>query len=185
MNEPLINWHAIDGNIALRALRETNGWAGDASDKNMLNYSRLIREKRGAGRAAGLNGRFDRADRAPQNRTLAQRPLRGRTDREEIMTPEANAIVYCEGAYNTLNGKTAHGLVRFTRRYRVIAVVDSRHAGQDAGETIDGKANGIPVTASIEDALTLGRQADTPATHLVIGIAPRRRASGPPGPPGT
>jgi len=88
------------------------------------------------------------------------------------MTPEANAIVYCEGAYNTLNGKTAHGLVRFTRRYRVVAVVDSRHAGQDAGETIDGKANGIPVTASIEDALTLGRQAGTPATHLVIGIAP-------------
>ena len=24
--------------------------------------------------------------------------------------PEGNAIVYCEGAYNTLNGKTAHGL---------------------------------------------------------------------------
>ena len=88
------------------------------------------------------------------------------------MTPEANAIVYCEGAYNTLNGKTAHGLVRFTRRYRVVAVVDSRHAGQDAGETIDGKANGIPVTASIEDALAVGQQAGTPATHLVIGIAP-------------
>jgi len=47
VNEPLINWHAIDGNIALRALRETNGWAGDASDKNMRSYSRLIREKEG------------------------------------------------------------------------------------------------------------------------------------------
>lgn len=47
VNEPLINWHAIDGNIALRALRETDGWAGDASDKNMRRYSRLIREKEG------------------------------------------------------------------------------------------------------------------------------------------
>jgi len=25
------------------------------------------------------------------------------------------AIVYCEGAFNTPNGKTAHGLVRFTK----------------------------------------------------------------------
>ena len=27
------------------------------------------------------------------------------------------AIVYCEEAFNTPNGKTAHGLVRFTERY--------------------------------------------------------------------
>jgi threonine synthase len=47
INEPLINWHAIDGNIALRAIRETSGWAGDASDRNMRRYSRLIREREG------------------------------------------------------------------------------------------------------------------------------------------
>jgi threonine synthase len=47
INEPLINWHAIDGNIALKAIRETNGWAGDASDKAMKSYSKLIREREG------------------------------------------------------------------------------------------------------------------------------------------
>ena len=47
VNEPLINWHAIDGNLTLRAIRESGGWAGDASDKNMLQYSRLIREREG------------------------------------------------------------------------------------------------------------------------------------------
>jgi threonine synthase len=47
VNEPLINWHAIDGNLALKAIRETSGWAGDASDKNMRRYSRLIREREG------------------------------------------------------------------------------------------------------------------------------------------
>jgi threonine synthase len=47
VNEPLINWHAIDGNAALKAIRETDGWAGDASDKNMRLYSRLIREREG------------------------------------------------------------------------------------------------------------------------------------------
>ena len=47
VNEPLINWHAIDGDLALKAIQETNGWAGDASDKAMRNYSRLIREREG------------------------------------------------------------------------------------------------------------------------------------------
>ena len=46
--------------------------------------------------------------------------------------PEGNAIVYCEGAFGTTYGKTAHGLVRRSRRYRVVSVVDSRHAGKDA-----------------------------------------------------
>jgi threonine synthase len=47
VNEPLINWHAIDGNLALEAIRATGGWAGDASDRSMRTFSRLIREKEG------------------------------------------------------------------------------------------------------------------------------------------
>ena len=47
INEPLINWHAIDGDLALDAIRHTGGWASYASDRNMLTYSRLIREKEG------------------------------------------------------------------------------------------------------------------------------------------
>ena len=59
--------------------------------------------------------------------------------------PEGNAIVYCEGAFNTPNGKTAHGLVRFTNRYRVLSVVDSRYDGLDAGDALDDtlKKNGV------------------------------------------
>jgi uncharacterized NAD-dependent epimerase/dehydratase family protein len=85
---------------------------------------------------------------------------------------DGNAIVYCEGAFNTTNGKTAHGLVRFTRRYRVLAVVDSRYAGQDAGQVLDGKANGIPVAASIEEAVAVSQGSGYPVTHLVVGLAP-------------
>jgi uncharacterized NAD-dependent epimerase/dehydratase family protein len=80
---------------------------------------------------------------------------------------DGNAIVYCEGCFGTTNGKTAHGLVRFTRRYRVLSVIDSTLAGRDAGEFLDGKPNGIPIVASLEEA----RQ-DPTATHLVIGLAP-------------
>ena len=82
------------------------------------------------------------------------------------------AIVYCEGAFGTTNGKTAHGLVRRSRRHRVVGVVDSIHPGKDAGELLDGAPAGIPIFASIEDAASAARKAGTPATHLVIGLAP-------------
>lgn len=76
---------------------------------------------------------------------------------------DGNAVVYCEGAFNTTYGKTAHGLVRFTRRYNVVAVVDSRYAGSDAGQVLDGKNNGIPIIADLAEAVD--------ASHFVIGIA--------------
>jgi threonine synthase len=47
INEPLINWRSIDGDEALQAIRQTSGWAADASDKNMMAFSRLIREREG------------------------------------------------------------------------------------------------------------------------------------------
>ena len=47
INEPLINWHSIDGDYALEAVRATGGWASYASDRSMLSYSRLLREREG------------------------------------------------------------------------------------------------------------------------------------------
>jgi uncharacterized NAD-dependent epimerase/dehydratase family protein len=85
---------------------------------------------------------------------------------------DGNAIVYCEGAFATGNGKTAHGLVRRTARYRVLSVVDSRHAGGDAGEILDGMPRGIPVLGSVGEAVEAAWAAGTPAAYLVIGLAP-------------
>jgi threonine synthase len=47
VNEPLINWSSIDGDHALRAIRASEGWASFVSDKNMLRFSRIIREQQG------------------------------------------------------------------------------------------------------------------------------------------
>jgi threonine synthase len=47
VNEPLINWHSYDGDHALAALRESGGWASDATDKEMLGQSRLLRAREG------------------------------------------------------------------------------------------------------------------------------------------
>lgn len=82
------------------------------------------------------------------------------------------AIVYCQGAYRTSTGKTAHGLVRFTRRYKVVAVVDGDAAPGDAGEVLDGQARGIPLVADLAAALAAGEAAGAPATHFVLGMAP-------------
>jgi uncharacterized NAD-dependent epimerase/dehydratase family protein len=88
------------------------------------------------------------------------------------MTPDGNAIVYCEGAFNTPCGKTAHGLVRFTRRYQVLGVIDSRYAGRDAGQVLDGQSAGIPIFGSLNEACDRLRSPAPEATHLVIGLAP-------------
>ena len=47
VNEPLINWHAIDGDLALHAVRESGGAASYASDKSMQHFSRILREREG------------------------------------------------------------------------------------------------------------------------------------------
>lgn len=85
--------------------------------------------------------------------------------------PEGNAVVYCDGSYGTTYGKTAHGLVRFTRRYTVLAVIDHLNAGKDAAELLDGKPKGIPVVADLDSALTAAETAGKKATHFVVGVA--------------
>jgi threonine synthase len=64
VNEPLINWSSIDGDEALRAIRETSGWASYVSDRNMLRFSKIVREQQGLSvlpaATAGLNALLDR-----------------------------------------------------------------------------------------------------------------------------
>ncbi len=86
--------------------------------------------------------------------------------------PEGNAIVYCQGAFATTNGKTAHGLVRRTLRYRVLSVVDSLHKGNDSGVILEGKTNNIPIHAGVQEAVEAAKANDQSATHMVIGLAP-------------
>jgi threonine synthase len=69
VNEPLVNWHSIDGDQALEAVRATGGWASYASDKGMLDYSRLLREREGLSvlpaSTAGLIALLERHQKEP------------------------------------------------------------------------------------------------------------------------
>ena len=47
INEPLVNWSSIDGDLALQAIRRSSGWASSVSDRNMLRFSRVVREQQG------------------------------------------------------------------------------------------------------------------------------------------
>jgi uncharacterized NAD-dependent epimerase/dehydratase family protein len=87
------------------------------------------------------------------------------------ITVDGIALVYCGGAFNTPEGKTAHGLVRFTERYEVVGVLDHKYAGQDSGLVLDGKKNGIPIYKDFKEALAQLEPEHKPAT-LVIGLAP-------------
>jgi threonine synthase len=64
INEPLINWHAEDGPHALEALRESKGFAGYVTDKLMISFAKLIREREGLSvlpaSTAGLVALLDR-----------------------------------------------------------------------------------------------------------------------------
>lgn len=81
---------------------------------------------------------------------------------------DGTALILCEGNFASNNGKTAHGLVRHTDRYDVVGVIDSSLSGQDAGEVLDGVANGIPLFAALQEGI---EQARIRPTHLVIGLA--------------
>ena len=81
---------------------------------------------------------------------------------------EGNAIVLCEGYFRTANGKTAHGLVRGSDRYRILGVVDPPTAGRDAGEVLDGRLRAIPVYHSLAEAL---ERCPTRPDTAIVGVA--------------
>ena len=47
VNEPLINWHSFDGDLALEAILQSHGWAANVSDREMLSHARLLLGKEG------------------------------------------------------------------------------------------------------------------------------------------
>ena len=88
------------------------------------------------------------------------------------MDPQGNAVVYCENSFATTYGKTAHGLVRFTERYRIFAVIDSSLEGEpDAAEFLDGKKKGIPLVKDLKRAREIASDQSAELTHFVIGVA--------------
>ncbi|MEX1078420.1 MAG: DUF1611 domain-containing protein [Homoserinimonas sp.] len=80
-----------------------------------------------------------------------------------------SAIVYCDGQFGEQDGKTANGLVRHSEKFDILSVIDSTRAGADAGAHLDGTPNGIPLLASLEEAIA---HAGFVPAYLICGLAP-------------
>ncbi len=80
-----------------------------------------------------------------------------------------NAIIFSEGVFGKLDGKTANGLVRFSQKYRIVGVIDSTKKGMDTGKLLDEKSNGIKIFGSLQEALSKTKE---PINYFIYGIAP-------------
>lgn len=82
---------------------------------------------------------------------------------------DATAIVYCEGNFGRLDGKTANGLVRYSEKYEILSVIDSTQTGGDAGTILDNRPNGIPICYDLTGAMA---SAGTIPDFFIFGVAP-------------
>ena len=80
----------------------------------------------------------------------------------------STAVIYSEGVFGLQEGKTANGLVRHSERYDIVSVIDSTHAGLDAGAVLTGQPLDIPVVASLDHAAGQ-RCATSPPDYLILG----------------
>lgn len=79
------------------------------------------------------------------------------------------AIVYCEGNFGAIDGKTANGLVRHSEKYEILSVIDSEKAGLDASAALGGTPNGIPIYRDLTEALLFAK---TLPDYFIYGMAP-------------
>lgn len=84
-------------------------------------------------------------------------------------TRQKTALVYCEGQFGQIDGKTAAALVRHSETYSIVGVIDSHLTGKDAGEELGEKRKGIPIFESLSDAL--GKLSEVPDCYI-YGKAP-------------
>ncbi len=80
---------------------------------------------------------------------------------------DGTALIYAEGALGTARGRTANGLLRYSRRYQILGVVDSRFAGCSAGEVVRGVERETRVFRDFDEALNA---LDEQPRYLVVGL---------------
>lgn len=72
------------------------------------------------------------------------------------------ATILTKGFFTTTRAKTAHGLIRHGRKYKILSVINEPLAGSDAGEVMGIGHQDIPLVDEL----------DTNAEVLIIGVAP-------------
>lgn len=84
------------------------------------------------------------------------------------ITERIPALVFAEGEFGKLDGKTANGLVRFSPKYEILGVIDSTQENHHVHEVLSDVKEEIPLFGSLEDALEAIK---TPPKAFINGIA--------------
>jgi uncharacterized NAD-dependent epimerase/dehydratase family protein len=77
------------------------------------------------------------------------------------------AVIITGGLLDTNSAKTAHGLMRHSKRFEIIGVIDNKHAGKDAGQVVEGRPNNVPVAGTIDDFIAKFEK----PLYAIIGMA--------------
>lgn len=78
------------------------------------------------------------------------------------------ACIITGGLLDTIHAKTAHGLIRTSRRFEIMGVIDEKMKGNDAGELVDGQHRDLPVVSTITELIAI--KGEKPA-YAVFGMA--------------
>jgi len=78
-----------------------------------------------------------------------------------------NVLIATDNLFLTNHAKTAHGLLRGTKRFHVLAVLDEENKYADAGELLDGNHRNIPILGTVDEAIKQFKTID----YLVVGVA--------------
>ncbi|MFO7677354.1 MAG: DUF1611 domain-containing protein [Thermoplasmatota archaeon] len=77
------------------------------------------------------------------------------------------AVVFVDNYFKTADGKIAHGLVRYSKRFEITSIVDSTIPEGDAGEILDGTSKHIPLYNSLDYAI----QHTQPDTFIIGAVS--------------
>ena len=78
-----------------------------------------------------------------------------------ISEPTSTALLYSGGMLTDLHGKTSHGLLRYSKRFQILGVVDHKHAGQMSNEIVSNCQDDVPIFSDINKAIEgLGKKPD-------------------------
>ena len=67
--------------------------------------------------------------------------------------PRGTALLYSGGLLTDLHAKTSHGLLRYSKRFEILGIIDHKYAGRMSGEFISNCQRDLPIYSDITKAI--------------------------------
>ncbi|WP_299695202.1 DUF1611 domain-containing protein [uncultured Tateyamaria sp.] len=107
--------------------------------------------------------------RRPVRGAQAPPMIRDTQAQSSSLTQIPTAVIFCEGNFAKIDGKTANGLVRHSEAYKIISVIDSAHGGENSGQVLNDVINNVPILKDLDAAVA---HATAKPDTFIYGMAP-------------